>query len=151
MNAAFYIPYVATNVPGALPPATSGSWVNIMNDVVTSTSVVKTLLDNLITNDAYSKASPWLETVINAAWLAPAIAAIYYADYDPTKHSSGHSKLSDRLDCAANMAFDVGGVITPGTVVPESPQIKLGFFAVQQLLSLTYGVLTIAYGAEQGK
>jgi hypothetical protein len=124
-----------------------------MNDIVTSVSVVKTLVDNLTTNDTWSKWSPYLECLINLTWMAPAIGAIYYADYDPTDHSSGHSKVSDRLDCAANMAFDVGGAITPAAWVAESGEVRLIAIAAQQVLSLTYGVLTIAYGAElyQGK
>jgi hypothetical protein len=153
LAAGFYPLYVAPNVPGALAPATSGSWNNIMNDIVTSVSVVKTLVDNLTTNDTWSKWSPYLECLINLTWMAPAIGAIYYADYDPTDHSSGHSKVSDRLDCAANMAFDVGGAITPAAWVAESGEVRLIAIAAQQVLSLTYGVLTIAYGAElyQGK
>jgi hypothetical protein len=158
LAAGFYLPYVAPNfpgavVPGALDPKVVTNWVNIMNTTVTIASVFKTWVDNGVTNETWSKASPWLECLINVAWMAPAISAIVYADYEFADHSSGHSKVSDRLGCAANMAFDLGGVLTPAAWVAESIEVRAAAFLAQQVLSLTYGVLTTAYGAElyQGK
>jgi hypothetical protein len=149
LAAVLYLPYVGPNIPGALPSSGSSptTWYALMNDAVTGLSVVKTLVDNLSPlasntnwNDYFS---PVFESIINVAWMAPAIGGMFYP---PPPTSTGW------VGFASNMAFDIGGAATPGTLKsfypgqPDGPIIAEAFFAATIALALTYSVFCVTYG-----
>jgi hypothetical protein len=135
-----YLLYCAPNYPSAW--VNSSSWNTIMNDVVTIISILKTVADNSDTlNDggtwatSWEKISPFAESVINAAWLAPAIGS-----------ALGASKPSDWISYESNVCFDLGGIITFLTVDEVTgPELALAFFAAAEVMTLAYGVLCVAY------
>jgi hypothetical protein len=139
-----YLLFVASDY--ATSWSNPGSVPTVFNDIITLLSIGKTFLDNnktLASNKIWNDdLSPMLESAINLEWLFPPIFAYVAIERQGPK-------TSDKLSLAANMAFDVGGALTFLT----SPNIgnavsQLVFFAICQSLTLSYGALCAATGAE---
>lgn len=140
-----YFPYVAPDMVGAF--SNSGAWYTVMNDVITAVAIVKTLADNSDTlnesmdgdgeiNQTWQeKISPITESVINGFWLAPAIGNIIHS----------HNSTSDWLGFGANLAFDLGGIITPGSEnkIVDDPEVNAGVFVAMEVLTGIYGALSL--------
>jgi hypothetical protein len=138
ISATSYLIYVSPNITGLW--VDNRAWYNIMNDRVTGMSVIKTILDNTKTlsdNELYSNViSPFIESIINVVWVFPPCFAI--AD-------NTNPQVSDWLSLSANLAFDVGGMLTVFTapaIVGPGP-ICDGAFVVTEIFCIAYGVLCV--------
>jgi hypothetical protein len=135
--AASYLLYVAPDISGAFYSSTE--WYVQMNYAITIVATVKTWADNTVILSNYSNwndyASPILESIINATWLTTAIAPIV-ANTSP--------KASDWCSMGANLAFDIGGVITFLTIKKIPPPVPEVAFGIAQLLTVAYGILGVA-------
>lgn len=133
--ALIYIAYVAPDIAGIW--SSPDSWATLTNDAVTTVSVAKTFLDNVgpvWDNSTWSKASPYLEALINFVWLVPGFGSYFETDDRPT---------SAKAMLVANIFFDLGGILTPGTAPERGPGLS-GIFRIL-ILALTAG-----YGASSG-
>jgi hypothetical protein len=138
ISATSYLVYVSPNITGLW--INNKAWYNVMNDEVTGLSVVKTIVDNTKTlsdNELYSNViSPFIESIINVVWVFPPCFAI--AD-------NKNRQLSDWLSLGANLAFDVGGMLTVFTapaIVGPGPVCD-GVFVLTEVLCIAYGVLCV--------
>lgn len=143
-----YFPYVGPNLIGAF--SSPGAWYTVMNDVVTVVAILKTLADNSDTLNEDTEGngelnqtwrtyiSPVAESVINFVWLAPAIGSIV----------ADHGKASNWISFASNLAFDLGGIVTPASEqkIVQDERVALGFFVAIQVLSGIYGLLSAGTG-----
>jgi hypothetical protein len=150
LAAVLYLPYVGPDIAEAVGPGPT-SWYVIMNDAVTGVAIVKTLVDNInpvSKNETWSTiVSPWLETLINVTWMAPAIGGVV---------PPATPQASDWVDFASNMAFDLGGATTPATLSAYYPYLDpadqkiaaLAAWGVSTGLGYgSYGILSVAYGS----
>ncbi len=146
-----YLPYIAPNINSATNPTKAGEWYNALNIGVTSFSFVKTVVDNVTeaaTTDLWKKASPWLELIINATWLAPAIGAMIFDPAHP--HPDEFPKQDyDWVGFAGNAAFDVGGILTPWTDKEFGGDAAPVIFGITIFLTIAYGVLIATSGGLQ--
>jgi len=145
MAATLHLVYCGPDITSALQD--QAKWYNIMNDVVTGVSVLKTGIDNInpIARSATfsTYVSPWMETFINVTWLAPPIGAF----------CDSPSGLN-AINLASNLAFDAGGIIAPATLAFYWPELDpadaegaaLIFFLMAQALGGIYGTLVMGYG-----
>lgn len=141
LAATSYLLYVAPDITGAFYSSTE--WYVEMNYSLTIIATVKTWADNtpILSNTSpwNDYASPILESLINAAWLTTAIAPIVL---------NTSPKTSDWCSMAANLAFDLGGVITFLTIKKFPPQVREIAFGIAQNLTVIYGILAIVVGGE---
>jgi hypothetical protein len=142
LAAASYLLYVAPDISGAF--IDSSKWYVQMNYSLTIISTVKTWTDNFFApfplfspwNDYIS---PFAESIINFIWLTTAIAPIIL---------NKSPKTSDWCSMGANLAFDLGGVITFLTAKNFPPQVSVVALGIAQNLTVAYGILGIAVGGE---
>ncbi len=122
-----------------------------MNDIFTTLGVAKTFADNSNSLSNPEKAPNWssryspvLESMLNVVWLIPAAGAII---------QTKKPKTSDWLTLAGNLSFDLGGIITPGSesAIVKSPQANVAFFAAMEVLTASYGLLSMGNGIALGK
>jgi hypothetical protein len=139
--AASYLLYVAPDISGAF--SDSSEWYVQMNYSLTIISTVKTWADNTAALSLFSPwndyASPFAESIINFIWLTTAIAPIIL---------NTSPKTSDWCSMGANLAFDIGGVITFLTAKSFPLQVKIVALGIAQNLTVAYGILGIAVGGE---
>jgi hypothetical protein len=138
-SAACYVVYAAPSYTSAW--GNNSDWAVVMNDVVTGVAVLKTFADNtafLSTNPKWKNyISPFLEATINAAWLAPAIQS----------YLESENKPSDISAYISNVFFDIGGILTPGTVQEiVGTEVAAIIFAVCEVSTLGYGLGCVATG-----
>ncbi len=99
LYAVLYFPYVAPNIQFNQQQ----TWDVIMDETITGISVWKTVGDAVLCGDPWmSKASPYMELVINGAWQVPAVAGLV------------RSQDADSVIAfLGNTAFDLSGVMAP--------------------------------------
>jgi hypothetical protein len=138
ISATSYLVYASPNITGLW--IDNNAWYTIMNDTVTGISIIKTILDNtktLSNNELYSNLlSPFIETIINVVWVFPPCFAIA-ANTDP--------QPSDWFSLGANLAFDLGGILTVFTapaIVGPGPVCD-AVFVTAEGLCIVYGALCI--------
>ncbi|KFY68813.1 hypothetical protein V496_00768 [Pseudogymnoascus sp. VKM F-4515 (FW-2607)] len=137
-----YLVYTSPNISGLWTD--EEAWYSVMNDIVTTISITKTILDNtkkLANNEFYSNLiSPLLESVINVVWVFPPCFALA---------ANKNRRDSDWLALCANLAFDLGGMLTVFTspaIVGPGPVCD-GCFVVAEILGVAYGALCCCSGA----
>lgn len=122
LSAVSYLLYVAPNYNAW---QSAGSWPVVMNDVVTGISIVKTFVDAVCLEPTWTAASPWVEFGINLVWVVPAMGGLVATPRPPAWVWTLF---------AANMMFDIGGMLTPVTSNPD-------FFVMSETLTAGYGIL----------
>lgn len=122
-----YLMYVAPNYTAWQNAET---WSVITNDAVTLTSIIKTGIDAACLKPGWTNISSWVEFFINLVWLVPAGGGI-----GTTKDPAA----ADWTLFAANVAFDVGGMMTPFVKDPK-------FFAASEAFVVAYGALGAVTG-----
>lgn len=137
-----YLVYTSPNITGLW--INEKAWYNIMNDGVTGISIIKTILDNkksFADNDFYNNLiSPLIESIINVVWVFPPCFSIA---------ANNNRQDSDWLSLCANLAFDLGGMLTVFTspaIVGPGPVCD-GFFMAAEVLCVAYGALCCCSGA----
>jgi hypothetical protein len=138
VSATSYLVYTSPNIPGLW--SNNEAWYTLMNDTVTGISIIKTIVDNtktLSNNEFYSNlVSPFIESIINIVWVFPPCFAIA-ADKD--------RKDSDWCSLGANLAFDLGGMLTVFTspaIVGPGPECELAFLLAEDLC-FVYGAICL--------
>ncbi|KAH7353145.1 hypothetical protein BKA66DRAFT_598166 [Pyrenochaeta sp. MPI-SDFR-AT-0127] len=134
--AASYLFYMA---PNFAPLDAPYPWYATMNYTIAGIDAMKALADAHETMYSHaptwsSVTSPILESFINTAWLVPAVGS--YADL-------ATPAASDKTGLAANLCFDVGGILTPG-LSPElfDPEVNSAVFVATVGLTGFYVALS---------
>ncbi|KFY45419.1 hypothetical protein V495_02986 [Pseudogymnoascus sp. VKM F-4514 (FW-929)] len=141
VSATSYLVYVCPNITNLW--IDMDAWYTTMNYNVTTISIAKTILDNskdFSDNEFYSNLiSPLVETIINVVWVFPPCFAIAAND---------NPQDSDWLALLANLAFDIGGMLTvltsPAIVGPG--EVCDSFFVAAEVLGVSYGALCCCSG-----
>jgi hypothetical protein len=141
------LPYIGNDIVQACGPQHSDILVGV-NDFVTVVWFCKTVVDNVLGATAKglvwsNEVSPFAEALINTMWLFPDCMFLIH-----------NRKDSDWVGFGGNIAFDLGGIISPlasktimEELYPEGGALfAIGAFTVQEILTLAYGVLSIAAG-----
>ncbi|RLL95242.1 hypothetical protein CFD26_105060 [Aspergillus turcosus] len=137
VSATSYLVYTSPNITGLW--INNEAWYTVMNDTVTGISIIKTILDNtktLSNNELYSNlVSPFIESIINIVWVFPPAFAIA---------ANKNRQDSDWFSLGANLAFDLGGMLTVFTspaIVGPGPSDAV--FVVAEVLCFAYGALCV--------
>ncbi|KAL2842122.1 hypothetical protein BJX68DRAFT_270840 [Aspergillus pseudodeflectus] len=131
-----YLGYVMPDLIGGLQ--TSRTWYNDLNWHTTALSIGKVAVDNIAADQEYQQIiGPLSECALNVAWVVPAVG-----DFIENNRTE-----SSRASFSANILFDVGGMLAPGTseyLFPgETPGVVL---AVQFALTVGYAVCCLITG-----
>jgi hypothetical protein len=126
-----YLPYIAPNITGQIiDPSPKDGYV-YASTAIAGVSTIKNFVEigyarNRIAEEGWKRVSAWVEFGINLSWEGPTVAAIVY----------NHDTAQDAIGFVANTLFNAGGVLAPGTKIPE-------VFGVSLLLAGLYGVLML--------
>jgi hypothetical protein len=117
---------------------TSRTWYNDLNWHITAISIGKVAVDNIAADQEYQQIiGPLSECALNVAWVVPAVG-----DFIENNRTE-----SSRASFSANILFDVGGMLAPGTseyLFPgETPGVVL---AAQFALTVGYAVCCLITG-----
>lgn len=149
LSAVAWLPYASPAISQAL--SDSGNVVQIMNDVAAGIALLKVLFDTSVSCvtsqttesglaraacDLYSDfGSPILDTVINIFWLAPAIGGLVESI------EAGDNLVDPLVGFVANLAFDYGGILAPGTAnkIMTEPDLRTTIQGAVLVLNYVYG------------
>ncbi|KAJ6108664.1 hypothetical protein N7523_009987 [Penicillium sp. IBT 18751x] len=131
-----YLGYVMPDLIGGLQ--TSRTWYNGLNWAITGVSIGKVAVDNITTNEIYQGiVGPLVECAINVAWVVPAVG-----DFIENNRTT-----SAKENFAANILFDVGGMLTPGASKDIcGPEVVAAVLVAQLALNLGYGSCCVVAG-----
>ncbi|KAJ5666364.1 uncharacterized protein N7477_008812 [Penicillium maclennaniae] len=131
-----YLGYVMPDLIGGLQ--TSRTWYNGLNWGITGISIGKVAVDNIATNEVYQGiVGPLVECAINVAWVVPAVG-----DFIENNRTT-----SSKEAFAANILFDVGGMLAPGASKDIcGPEVVPAVLVAQLALTLGYAACCLVSG-----
>ncbi|KAL4994916.1 hypothetical protein BDV10DRAFT_188550 [Aspergillus recurvatus] len=131
-----YLGYVMPDLIGGLQ--TSRAWYTGLNWSITALSILKVAGDNSVTNEIYQDIiGPLSECALNVAWVVPAVGDFLL----------NNRTLSSKLAFSANILFDAGGILAPGTSKNLfSPEVVAVVLIAQGALSAGYMTCCLATG-----
>lgn len=154
----FYVPYVAPDIFGQILDLRKLEWWALDNQVICDLMISKAFADAGLAGDEFwtknkgpdpaapkpanepppsNNLSAWLDFIGNAAWLVPALGAMFYKEnWNPV----------GALNLAGNLAFDVSGMMSPWLAYDPDEKSYTFFLAIAEALNIVYGLCSVATG-----
>jgi hypothetical protein len=116
----------------------------VFNQVLTDLSTCKVIADAgqaFKPNEAWKKASPWVDLVSCVIWMVPTFAPIFYP-VPNTKYAGAITSMN----VLGGLFFNFSGMLPPSIENAQDPESLAGLLVAAGTCNLIYGILAAVAG-----